>query len=87
MPKEPGLAILLSQRYQECSHQSTIPLIRLLAKSGIPSISNQTVQELDVITPYSVFPTVFIDNAVGMVWWKNMVDGKKMQSTVLQQRS
>jgi hypothetical protein len=79
MPKEPGLAILLSQRYQECSHQSTIPLIRLLA--------NQTVQELDVITPYSVFPTVFIDNAVGMVWWKNMVDGKKMQSTVLQQRS
>jgi hypothetical protein len=26
---------------------------------------------------------VFIDNAVGMVWWKNMADGKKMQSMVL----
>jgi hypothetical protein len=34
MPKEPGLAILLSRRYQECSHQSTIPLIRLPAKSS-----------------------------------------------------
>jgi len=46
----------------------------------IGSISNQTVQELDVITPYSVFPVTLLDNAVGMVWWKNMADGKKMQS-------
>jgi hypothetical protein len=66
---------------------TTGQIIGYISNAGIPSISNQTVQELDVITPYSVFPTVFIDNAVGMVWWKNMVDGKKMQSTVLQQRS
>jgi hypothetical protein len=63
---------------------TTGQIIGYISNAGIPSISNQTVQELDVITPYSVFPTVFIDNAVGMAWWKNMVDGKKMQSMLLQ---
>jgi hypothetical protein len=47
--------------------------------ASLPS-ANQTIQELDVITPYSVFPVVLLDNAVGMAWWKNMADGKKMQS-------
>jgi hypothetical protein len=54
-----------------------------ISNAGIPSIAFQTVQELDVITPYGVFPTVLVDKAVGMAWWKNMVDGKKMQSTIL----
>ncbi|KAH8756135.1 putative GPI anchored protein [Hyaloscypha finlandica] len=59
---------------------TTGQIIGYISNAGIPSIANQTVQELDVITPYSVFPVVLIDNAVGMVWWKNMADGKKMQN-------
>ena len=59
---------------------TTGQIIGYISNAGIPSISNQTVQELDVITPYSVFPVTLLDNAVGMVWWKNMADGKKMQS-------
>ncbi|KAH7420027.1 putative GPI anchored protein [Cadophora sp. MPI-SDFR-AT-0126] len=55
-------------------------IIGYISAAGIPSISNQTDQELDVITPYGVFPTVFFDKAVGMAWWKNMADGKKMQN-------
>lgn len=51
-----------------------------ISAAGIPSIANQTQQELDVITPYSVFPTVLFDKAVGMAWWRNMAIGKKMQS-------
>ncbi len=59
---------------------ATGQIIGYISNAGIPSIANQTAQELDVITPYSVFPVILLDNAVGMVWWKNMVDGKKMQS-------
>lgn len=51
-----------------------------ISAAGIPSIANQTQQELDVITPYSVFPTVLFDKGVGMAWWRNMAIGKKMQS-------
>lgn len=51
-----------------------------ISNAGIPSVANQTVQELDVITPYSVFPTVLFDKGVGMAWWRNMVIAKKMQS-------
>lgn len=51
-----------------------------ISAAGIPSIANQTVQELDVITPYSVFPTILFNKAVGMAWWRNMAIGKKMQS-------
>lgn len=51
-----------------------------ISAAGIPSIAFETAQELDVITPYSVFPTVLFDKAVGMAWWRNMAAGKKMQS-------
>lgn len=51
-----------------------------ISNSGIPSIANQTIQELDVVTPYRVFPVTLLNNAVGLAWWKNMADGKKMQS-------
>lgn len=63
------------------STDSSGQIIGYISNAGIPSIANQTVQELDVITPYSVFPLVLFDKAVGMAWWKNIVDGKKMQST------
>ena len=62
---------------------ATGQIIGYISNAGIPSISNQTVQELDVITPYSVFPVALFDKAVGMAWWKNMADGKKMQSKLL----
>lgn len=51
-----------------------------ISNAGIPSISNQTVQELDVITPYSVFPTILVNKSVGLAWWRNMVVARKMQS-------
>lgn len=62
------------------TNPTTGEIIGYISAAGIPSISNQTKQELDVITPYGVFPTVYFDKAVGMAWWKNMADGKKMQS-------
>jgi hypothetical protein len=58
-------------------------IIGYISNAGIPSIANQTVQELDVITPYGVFPTVLVDKAVGMAWWKVMADGKRMQSMLI----
>jgi hypothetical protein len=59
---------------------TTGQIIGYISNAGIPSIASQVVQELDVITPYSVFPVVLLDKAIGMAWWKNMADGKKMQS-------
>ncbi len=55
-------------------------IIGYISNAGISSIANQTVQELDVVTPYSVFPTVLINNAVGLAWRKDVVDRKKMQN-------
>jgi hypothetical protein len=51
-----------------------------VSNAGIPSVSRQTTFELDVITPYSVFPTVYLNKAVGLAWWRNIVAAKKMQS-------
>lgn len=52
---------------------STGQIIGYISNAGIPSISNQTLQELDVITPYSVFPTLLVEGetgrSVGMAWW------------------
>lgn len=48
--------------------------------AGIQSVASQQVEETDVVTPYSVFPTMLFDKRVALSWWKNMVDGKKMQS-------
>ena len=59
---------------------TTGDVVGYISNAGIPSIANQTVQELDVITPYSVFPTVLFDKGVGMAWWRNMAIAKKMQS-------
>lgn len=59
---------------------STGDVTGYISNAGIPSISNQTVQELDVITPYSVFPTILVSKSVGLAWWRNMVAAKKMQS-------
>ena len=59
-------------------------IIGYISNAGIPSISNQTIQELDVVTPYAVFPTLLVEGetgqGVGMAWWWNMVMGKKMQN-------
>ncbi|KAF2244423.1 putative GPI anchored protein [Trematosphaeria pertusa] len=55
-------------------------ILGYISNAGVPSISFLPVQELDVITPYSVFPTVLFDRNVGLAWWKNMVDGKGMQN-------
>ena len=51
-----------------------------ISYAGIPSISVQQEQELDVITPYSVFPTILFNRSVGLAWYKNMLDGKGMQN-------
>jgi hypothetical protein len=48
--------------------------------AGIPSIANKTTQELDVITPYSVFPTLLFDKSIGLAWYKNMLDAAGMQT-------
>jgi hypothetical protein len=70
---------------------STGQIIGYISDAGIPSISNQTTFELDVITPYAVFPTALFDKGVALAWWKNMVDGSAMQnpygSTESEQRS
>lgn len=58
----------------------TDTIIGYISPAGVPSVASQTEQELDVITPYSVFPTVMFDKAVGLAWWRNMIIGKKMQS-------
>ena len=55
-------------------------IIGYISNAGIPSIANQTVQERDVITPYSTMPVMLSDKKVGLAWWKNMVDGKGMQN-------
>ncbi|KAJ6097338.1 hypothetical protein N7499_001712 [Penicillium canescens] len=59
---------------------STGDVIGYISNAGIPLISNQTVQELDVITPYSVFPTILFNKSVGLAWWRNMVVARKMQN-------
>lgn len=59
---------------------ATNEIISYISNAGIPSVSNQTIQYLEVITPYSVFPTILFNQTVGLAWWRNMLLGKKMQS-------
>ncbi len=59
---------------------STGQIIGYISNAGIPSISNQTTQELDIITPYGSFPTVLYNQNVGLAWYKNMLDAKGMQN-------
>ena len=58
----------------------TDTIIGYISPAGIPSISTRNDSYLDVITPYSAWPTVMFDKSVGLAWWRNMVVGKKMQS-------
>lgn len=62
------------------TNTTTDEIVGYISAAGIPSISSQTVQEHDVITPYSVFSTVLLDRNVGLAWLRNMLIGKKMQS-------
>lgn len=55
-------------------------IIGYISAAGIPSISNQTTQEQDIVTPYGSFPTVLYDQKVGLAWYKNMLDAKAMQN-------
>jgi hypothetical protein len=62
------------------STDSNGQIIGYISAAGIPSIASQTQQELDVITPYSVFPVMLFDRAVGFAWWRNMAAAKGMQN-------
>ncbi|EKM82123.1 hypothetical protein AGABI1DRAFT_55288, partial [Agaricus bisporus var. burnettii JB137-S8] len=55
-------------------------IIGYISNAGIPAIANQTVQELDVITPYSTMNTMIVDKTVGYLWWHNMAVAKRMQN-------
>lgn len=80
MTKVPGMFASVNNS----TDPSTGQIIGYISNAGIPSIASQTVQELDVITPYSVFPTLLFDKKVGLAWWRNMVIAKKMQSMSMQ---
>ncbi|KAL2356526.1 putative GPI anchored protein [Cryomyces antarcticus] len=62
------------------STDSSGQIIGYISDAGIPSISNQTTFELDVVTPYSVFPVMLFDRGVAFAWWLDMAKGKKMQN-------
>lgn len=51
-----------------------------ISNAGIPSISSQQYQRLDLITPYSVFPTIMFNRSIGLAWYKNMLDANGMQN-------
>ncbi|KAF8997584.1 hypothetical protein BDQ17DRAFT_1363055 [Cyathus striatus] len=53
---------------------------KYISNAGIPSIANQTIQELDVITPYSTMNTTLVNKTVGLAWWHSMVSAKRMQN-------
>ncbi|RDB22231.1 hypothetical protein Hypma_010743 [Hypsizygus marmoreus] len=55
-------------------------IIGYISNAGIPQIANQTIQELDVITPYSTMNTMLVNKPVGLAWWHNMAIAKRMQS-------
>eukprot|EP01087_Luapelamoeba_hula_P010238 TRINITY_DN2706_c0_g1_i1.p1 TRINITY_DN2706_c0_g1~~TRINITY_DN2706_c0_g1_i1.p1 ORF type:complete len:330 (+),score=52.71 TRINITY_DN2706_c0_g1_i1:430-1419(+) len=46
---------------------------------GIQSIASQVVAENTTITPYASFPVILADQAVGLVWYDNMLRGRRMQ--------
>lgn len=53
---------------------------QMIDNAGIPSAAVFEQQELDVVTPYAVAPTILYDRHVGLAWYKNMLDGKQMQT-------
>ncbi|KAF8576240.1 putative GPI anchored protein [Ramaria rubella] len=62
------------------STDSSGQIIGYISNAGIPSLANQTIQELDVITPYSTMNTMLVNKTVGLVWWHNIVLAKRMQN-------
>ena len=67
------------------STSSTPPSLRgaiegYISNAGIPGISNQTSFELDVITPYAVFPTILFNQSVGLAWYHNTILARAMQN-------
>jgi hypothetical protein len=59
---------------------ATDEILGYISNVGVPSVSTQQEQELDIITPYSVFPTVLFNRSIGLQWYKNMLDGNGMQN-------
>lgn len=55
-------------------------IVSYISSAGIPSIASQKDQYLEVVTPYSVWPTLLADRSVALAWLWNMLLGKKMQS-------
>lgn len=51
-----------------------------ISAAGISSLSTHPTQDLDVITPSSVFPTLLFNTSIGLVWYKNMLDAPAMQT-------
>jgi hypothetical protein len=62
--KNPGLFTSVNN----ITNVTTDEIIGYISDAGIPSISNQTTFELDVITPYGVFPTLLFNQTVGLTW-------------------
>ncbi|XWW98398.1 hypothetical protein V2A60_006398 [Cordyceps javanica] len=59
---------------------NTDEILGYISPAGIVSVASQKEQEHDVITPYGAWPTIMFDKAVGLAWWWNMLQGKKMQN-------
>lgn len=59
---------------------ATDEIVSYISPAGIPSIASQKDQYLEVITPYSVWPTLLADKPVALAWLRNILLGKKMQS-------
>jgi len=72
----PGLYASVNNSTNSSDNQ----IIGYISNAGIPSIAFIKLQELDVATPYAAFPLILVDQQMGLKWWKNMVDGKRMQS-------
>ncbi|KAF8155411.1 putative GPI anchored protein [Crassisporium funariophilum] len=62
------------------STDSNGQIIGYISNAGIPEIANQTIQELDVITPYSTMNMMITNKTIGLVWWHNMAIAKRMQN-------
>lgn len=48
--------------------------------AGIPAVSFNKTQELDLICPGAAWPTILFDRKIGLAWYKNMLDGRGVQS-------
>lgn len=62
------------------STDSTGQIIGYISNAGIPQIANQTIQELDVVTPYSTMNLMVVNRTAGLVWWQHLVKARKMQN-------